>query len=54
MDKYIAVLEIDEANTFASLGIANVLAEFNKVNEAMEIFKIIKENNPSLYHPLLN
>lgn len=43
MDKYIHVLENDESNVFASIGIANVLAEFNKVFEAVEILKGIKE-----------
>lgn len=54
MDKYINVLDIDEANSFAALGIANVLAEHGKVNEAMEVYKVIKENNPNIYHALLN
>ena len=54
MDKYMNVLEADETNCFAVLGVANVLAEHNKLNEAMEIYKILKENNTSIYHPLLN
>lgn len=54
MDKYINVLDIDEANCFAALGVANVLAEHGKVNEAMEVYKVIKENNPNIHHALLN
>jgi hypothetical protein len=54
MDKYILVLENDETNSFASLGVANVLAEHNKVSEALEVYKILKETNPNIPHPLIN
>jgi tetratricopeptide (TPR) repeat protein len=47
MEKYIVVLESDESNVFAALGIANVLAEHNKVPEAIEILKGVKEASPS-------
>ena len=47
MDKYIQVLESDESNVFAAMGIANVLAEHNKVYEAIEILKGVKEATPS-------
>lgn len=42
MQQYFSVLEIDECNTAACLGIANVLSEYNKVTEAKEIFKVIE------------
>jgi tetratricopeptide (TPR) repeat protein len=32
---------------FAAIGIANVLAEFNKVIEAIEILKGVKEASPA-------
>lgn len=54
MDKYISVLEYDEANCFATLGIGNVLAEHGKLNEAMEIYKVLKESNPNMSQPLIN
>jgi len=54
MDRYITTLEYDEANCFATLGVANVLAEYGKLNEAMEIYKVLKESNPNMYHPLMN
>lgn len=50
MDKYIEVLEADDSNIFAALGIANILAEHNKVTEALEIMKSIKEATPSNIH----
>jgi RNA polymerase-associated protein CTR9 len=54
MDKYITVLENDESNAFGSLGVANVLAEHGKIAEAMEVYKVLKETNPNIPHPLLN
>lgn len=50
MDKYIEVLESDEQNIFAALGIANILAEHNKVPEVLEILKSLKEATPSNIH----
>ena len=54
MDKYVQVLEFDEANCFATLGVGNVLAEYGKLNEAMEVFKVVKESNPTMQHPMIN
>lgn len=54
MDRYINVLDKDESNCFATLGIGNILAEYGKLNEAMEIYKVLKESNPNMHHPLLN
>ena len=44
MGKYIQVLENDESNCAASIGVANVLAEFNKIGESLDLFKLAKEN----------
>lgn len=44
-------------NTAGSLGIGNILSEYNKVTEAKEIFKVIEnsETDPSIIkHALLN
>lgn len=41
------MLEVDESNIFAAMGIASVLAEHNKVLEAMEILKGVKEATPA-------
>ena len=57
MTQYFCVLEIDEMNTAASLGIGVVLSEYNKVVEAKEIFKVIEnsETDPSIVrHAILN
>jgi len=54
MSRYIAVLENDEANSFASLGIANILAEYGKQNEAYEIYKVLALSNPNMHHPFIN
>lgn len=54
MNTYIQVLEHDECNAFASLGIANILSEYGKVQEALEIYKVLRESNPHLPQPLVN
>jgi len=41
MGKYFSLLELDECNSYGSLGIANVLAEYGKVREAKEIFALL-------------
>jgi tetratricopeptide (TPR) repeat protein len=41
LQKYFGILEIDESNTYASLGIANILTEYGKVDEAKEIYKLL-------------
>jgi len=47
MEKYITVLERDESNIYAAMGIACVLAEYNKILEALEILRAVKEACPS-------
>ena len=44
MQQYFSVLELDEMNTAGSLGIGNVLSEYNKCTEAKEIFKVIENS----------
>jgi tetratricopeptide (TPR) repeat protein len=46
-EKYKQVLEYDESNIFAAMGIACVFAEFNKVEEAVEILKKLMEASPA-------
>jgi hypothetical protein len=47
MDKYLEVLEHDEQNVFAAMGVAVILAEHNKVPEALEILKGVREAAPA-------
>ena len=57
MNQYFSVLEIDDANCFGSLGIANVLCEYNKVHEAKEIYKLLSVSEPDSLagqHAMLN
>ena len=53
-NKYLEILFHDQTNCFASVGLANVLAHFNKTEDALEIFKIVSHSNINLYQPLLN
>lgn len=54
LDLYMKVLEIENNNVFATLGIGNILGEFGKVNEAQEIFKIVREHHPNTPYPMIN
>ena len=45
-NKYFSLLELDENNSYGSLGIGNVLAEYGKVDEAKEIFKLLANSEP--------
>ena len=54
MGKYILVLENDESNCAASIGISNVLAEFNKIGESLDLYKLAKENQPNSTIPMVN
>jgi hypothetical protein len=40
-NKYLDILAHDQTNCFACIGLANVLAFFNKTEDAMEIYKLI-------------
>ena len=51
---YVQVLLQNPNNIYASLGVANVLAEFNRRNEAQDIYNIIRQNHPNLHHPWVN
>lgn len=46
MNDYFKILEIDEKNCSGVLGIGNVLAEYGKVHEAKEIFKLLATSEP--------
>lgn len=53
-NKYLDILATDQTNCFACIGLANILAYFNKTEDAQEIFKLMAQSNPSLYQPLMN
>ena len=36
------------------MGLANVLAFFNKTEDAQEIYKLVCQANPSMHSPILN
>lgn len=52
--KYLEVLAHDHTNCYASIGVANVLAFFNKTDDALEIYKLMSQSNPNLHIPLIN
>ena len=46
MNDYFKLLEIDEKNCSGVLGIGNVLAEYGKIHEAKEIYKLLSNTEP--------
>ena len=53
-NKYLEILAHDQSNCYACVGLGNILAYFNKSEDAMEIFKLIGNANQNLSQPLLN
>ena len=53
-NKYLAVLAHDQTNAYACIGLANVLAIFNKTEDAVEIFKLLTQIGAGNYVPLMN
>ena len=53
-NKYLDILAFDQSNCFACIGLANILAFFDKTEDAQEIFKLMAQSNPNLYQPLMN
>jgi len=46
MTQYFSILEYDDHNCAGALGIANVLNEYDKTNEAKEIYKLLVNSEP--------
>lgn len=53
-NKYLEILYHDQTNCYACIGLANILAFFNKTEDALEIYKLMSHSNPNLYQPLIN
>lgn len=47
MQMYFTILEYDDQNCAGALGIANVLNEYDKTNEASEIYKLLVNSEPT-------
>ena len=57
MQQYFKMLDMDESNSLGVLGIANVLTEYGKTNEAKELYKLLQtsEIDPQVnIHAMLN
>ena len=46
MQMYFTILEYDDQNCAGALGIANVLNEYDKTNEANEIYRLLVNSEP--------
>lgn len=57
MFSYFNILETDEHNCAASLGIANILNEYGKTIEANEVYKLLANSEPDSligHHSIVN
>jgi len=54
MKMYMETLEIDPCNVYATLGLANIMAEHQKVSDAVKIYQAIKDNFPMMPHAYIN
>ena len=50
MQQYFRIVDLDEQNSAGALGIGNIFAEYNKISEAKEIFKVLQtcETDPQI------
>lgn len=53
-NKYLEILSHDHTNCYASVGLANILAFFNKTEDAQEIYRVVCHANPNYYQPMMN
>jgi lipopolysaccharide biosynthesis regulator YciM len=54
LELYIQALEIDKYNTYAANGIANILSEFNILNQSLDTYKNITEKHPHNHNAFIN
>lgn len=55
LNKFMDILAYDQSNAYACFGLANVLAFFNKTDDAIEIYKLLGQaSNSAMYFPVMN
>lgn len=54
MKMYMETLELDPSNGFATLGLANIMAEHGKIQDAVKIYSVLKDNMPGCSHSYIN
>jgi tetratricopeptide (TPR) repeat protein len=54
LEYYYRALELDKFNCYASIGIANILSEFNLTSFALDTYKKVSEKMPNNPNPLIN
>ena len=54
MKRYLKAMEWDDSNAFAAICVANVIGEYGMIDEAMEIYRVIRENNSNFSHAMIN
>lgn len=54
MKMYMETLELDPSNAFATLGLANIMAEHGKIQDAVKIYSVLKDTLPGCSHSYVN
>ena len=54
MKRYLKAMEWDDSNAFAAICVANVIGEYGMIDEAMEIYRVIRENHSNFSHAMIN
>jgi len=54
LKRYLKAMEYDDSNAFAAVCIANIIGEYGMINEAMEIYRIVRENHMDVPQAMVN
>jgi len=54
LKRYMKALEYDDSNAYAATCIGNIIGEYGMIDEAMEIYKVVRENHPKVPHVMVN
>lgn len=54
LKRYMRAMECDDSNAFAAVGIGNIIGEYGMANEAMEIYRVVRENHQQIPHAMVN
>jgi tetratricopeptide (TPR) repeat protein len=54
LELYVQALELDKYNSYAANGVANILSEFNILNQSLDMYKSITEKHSTNYNAFIN
>lgn len=54
LKNYMTAMECDDSNVFAAVCVANIIGEYGMIGEAMEIYRIVRENHSDMPNAMIN